>query len=205
MILKASHNIFFYKFFSVYAMLKIKSAFRKVVISGEVTDKGKPVLVISNHFSWWDGFWIMYMNRKLFGRKFFFMMQEEHLRKHMFFNKTGGYSVRKGSRTVLETIAYTIELLKQKDNLVLIFPQGEIRTLYQHDIHFEKGICRILNATGKDIQIVFAVNLIDYFSESKASLFVYLKDHEYVNGEGIEKSYNDFYLLTLDKHRELKN
>ncbi len=55
------------------------------------------------------------------------MMLEEQLRKRMYLNKSGGYSVRKGSRSILKSLDYTAELLKEKKSLVLMFPQGKIR------------------------------------------------------------------------------
>ena len=96
MILEATHNPFLYGFFRLYTRLRIKGAFRNVFIESEVADSGLPVLVIANHFSWWDGFWIMYMNMKLFRRKFYYMMLEEELRKNIFLNRIGGYSVKRG-------------------------------------------------------------------------------------------------------------
>jgi 1-acyl-sn-glycerol-3-phosphate acyltransferase len=138
MILKATHNVFVYSFFRLYTRLRIKAAFSNVVIQGNVTDRDLPILVIANHFSWWDGFWIPYMNMKLFRRKIYFMMLEEQLRKYSFFNKTGGYSVKKGSKSIIESIQYTVSLLKDKTNMVFLFPQGKIGSAYQDKIVFEK-------------------------------------------------------------------
>ena len=83
MILKASHHPFYYPFFQFYSWLKIKMHFHNVSVSHDFREKGLPILMISNHFSWWDGFWVVYLNLKLLHRKFFFfMMLEEELRKH---------------------------------------------------------------------------------------------------------------------------
>lgn len=201
MILKATHNHFLYGFFRLYTRLRINGAFREVVIEGNVTDRGIPVLVLANHFSWWDGFWVMYMNMKLFRRKFFFMMLEEQLRKHMFFNKTGGYSVRRGSRSIIESIQYTIDILKDKNNMVLLFPQGRIVSNYRSNISFEKGIQRVISEAGGKAQVLFEVNLVEYFSHARPSLYIYLCEY---SGPGkieeIEKAYNGFYKSTLETH-----
>ena len=69
MILKAKHNFFIYPFFQKYALWKIKRCFEKVHVIGEFHDRKLPVLILSNHVSWWDGFWIMYLNLKLLHRK----------------------------------------------------------------------------------------------------------------------------------------
>ncbi len=196
MIYKAKHNFFLYPFFQFYSLYKIKQNFNKVEINGEFRDRGLPVFLVSNHISWWDGFWTVYLNRKLFGRKYFyFMMLEEELQKRMFLNKAGGYSVKKGSRSVIETMEYTAQLLDDKNNLVLIFPQGEINSLHTREIRFEKGIEYIIRKSSGNFQLVFVVFLIDYFSEQKPSLFVYLKEYDLRNftSKTLETEYNIFY------------
>ncbi len=71
-------------------------------------------------------------------------MLEEQLRKHMYLNKAGGFSVRKGSRSIVESLGYTAELLNDKNNLVLMFPQGRIESMHKQDFVFEKGIEYVL-------------------------------------------------------------
>lgn len=199
--LEASHNIFLYHFFILYSRLRMKVSFREVVIDGELTDRGLPVLVVANHFSWWDGFWVMHMNMKMFGRKFWFMMLEEQLMKYRFFNKTGGYSVKKGSRSVIKTVSYTIKLLGDRNNMVLVFPQGKLESNYIHDFKFEKGIERIVNAVSGKIQVVFMLNLVEYYSGPRPSLYMYLG--EYSGTGGLEKAYNDFYRSSVNRHLEM--
>jgi 1-acyl-sn-glycerol-3-phosphate acyltransferase len=71
MILKASHHPVIYPFFQLYSFLKIRWNFREVNIIHDFRDKGLPILIISNHISWWDGFWVVYLNLKLLHRKYF--------------------------------------------------------------------------------------------------------------------------------------
>ena len=198
MILEATHNTFLYGFFRLYTRLRIKGAFRNVYIEGEVADSGLPVLVIANHFSWWDGFWIMYMNMKLFRRKFYYMMLEEELRKNIFLNRIGGYSVKRGARSIIESLQYTTLLLKDKENMVLLFPQGKIESGHVSEFLFEKGIRRVATEVRGIAQIVFVVNLVEYYSRAKPSLYIYIT--EYTGGQDIEAEYNAFYDSTLKTH-----
>ena len=102
MILKAKHNFIIYLFFKQYAEWIMKRHFGVIQILGDFQEKKLPVLLISNHISWWDGFWSMYLNVKVLKRKFHFMMLEEQLRKFWFFNYSGGFSVNKKSKTIIE-------------------------------------------------------------------------------------------------------
>jgi len=196
MILKASHHPIIYPFFQLYSFLKIRWNFREVNIIHDFREKGLPILMISNHISWWDGFWVVYLNLKLLHRKyFFFMMLEEELRKHMYLNRSGGFSVRKGSRSIVESLNYTAELLNDKNNLVLMFPQGRIESIYKNDFLFEKGIEYVLNKTGTRPQIVFLVNLIDYFSNQRPGLYMYLKEYNGtdISTGNLQKEFNRYY------------
>lgn len=201
MILKARHNIFLYPFFIWYSQWSIRRHFKNVIVNGSYIERHLPLLIISNHVSWWDGFWVVNLNRKLFKRRFNFMMLEEQLRKHWYFNFAGGYSVRKHSRSALESINYTTELLTDPDNLVLLFPQGKINSVYNDTFVFEKGIERILKKVNRDqLEIVFLANMVDYLSDPIPSLYQYIE--EYISPDitcyEIEKQYNLFYRRCLD-------
>jgi 1-acyl-sn-glycerol-3-phosphate acyltransferase len=195
MIYRTTHNFFVYNFFQVYSIWKTKRNFHKVYVNGNFDDRGLPVLVISNHFSWWDGFWVVCLNYKRFHRVFNFMMLEEELKKRMFFTKTGGFSIKKGSKSVIETIEYTAELLSDKKYMVLLFPQGEMKSMHIRDIKFEKGIEYIIRKIPNKIHLIFLVNLIDYFSSRKPGLYMYFREYTGVDfsTETLEKEFNLFY------------
>lgn len=173
----------------------MKTAFNKIDIIGFFDDKKLPILVVSNHFSWWDGFWLMYLNLKVLNRKFHFMMLEDQLRKNWFFKYTGGFSINKKSKSIIETLNYTTDLLHDSKNMVLIFPQGKITSQHEQNIIFENGVDRIVKSRLNQIQILFVVNLIDYFSSPKPSLSIFIK--EYIATENftdsLELSYQKFY------------
>lgn len=196
MIRRAKHSFFIYNFFKLYTIWKIRRNFHKVFINGEFADRQLPVLMISNHISWWDGFWAEYLNLKVFHRKFFyFMMLEEQLTKNNFLNYTGGFSIKKKSKSIIETLKYTAGLLEDNRNLVLIFPQGEIQSLYYNSVQFDKGLEFILKKTTGKVHLVFLVSLIDYFSGQKPGLYMYYTEYreEDMTIRAIEKEYGLFY------------
>ncbi len=201
MILKAKHNFIIYPFFKWYAGFIIKRHNNTVKIVGEFNNKNLPILLISNHISWWDGFWAMYINQNVLHRRFHFMMLEEQLRKYWFFNFTGGFSVNKSTKSIIETLNYTSEILTGNKNMVLIFPQGEIQSLHNQKIQFESGLEHILKKKENAVQIIFLVNLIDYFSQPKPGIYFHIR--EYSDGvfdlKTMQKKYNEFYAESVDK------
>lgn len=205
MILKAKHNFIVYPFFKWYAKHSIKSHFETIKFVGDLTENNLPLLLISNHTSWWDGFWVLYINQKILRRKFHFIMLESQLRKFWLLNYTGGFSINKKSKSIIETLNYTTELLKDPKNMVLIFPQGEIQSMHNQNIHFEKGLERILKNKKNDVQIVFLVNLVDYFSNRKPGIYFYMQEYKDVafDAQSIQNSYNLFYNESVEKQKKL--
>jgi 1-acyl-sn-glycerol-3-phosphate acyltransferase len=203
MIITAKHHFFYYTYFKLYyAKWKIKRNFHNVIFSGDFHEKNLPLLLIANHVSWWDGIWAMYLNLNYFNRKFHFMMLEEQLKKNPVCNYVGGYSIKKGSRSMVESMQYTAELLADKKNMVLIFPQGEIQSLYNQSILFEKGLEHIVKKIRGNVQIIFMAGLVDYFSNPKPDLYIYFKEYLLTDTElqQIQHDYNAFYTRCIDKN-----
>ncbi len=193
--IRAKHHIILFPFFKSYVLWKMKSSFASCEIFGEVPDQNKAILWIANHISWWDGIWVLGVNQKLFGRKFHFMMLEEQLRKNWFFKYTGGFSVRKESRSAIESLRYAAELLNHPENMVLMFPQGEIQSMQRHRFKFEKGVERILSSVSADVQVIFQANFLDYLSKPKPTLFQYIGEYKGTSSyTEMEEAYNRFYL-----------
>jgi len=178
----------------------MKRNFSSISINGSFNDQKHAVLLVCNHISWWDGIWALYVNKKVFKRKYHFMMLEEQLRKNWFFNYTGGYSVNRQSKTVIESINYSAKLLANKNNIILMFPQGKIFSIYDTDFVFEKGIEKIIQKTKNPIQIVFLANFIDYLSDTKPHVNMNIKEYK---GKSVlkelETAYNDFYQSCIKK------
>ena len=81
--------------------------FREIRYRGQFQDRGKAILLIANHFTWWDGFIQGVLNQNRFQRNFYVMMLEEQLRKFPILRTTGAFSIRKHSRSMLESLVIT--------------------------------------------------------------------------------------------------
>lgn len=206
--IKAQHHKVIYSLFQWLSRYLINKNFNSVSINGKFSDNGKPVLIIANHVSWWDGFWVLLLNLKIIKRKFHFMMLEEQLKKHWYFRYTGGFSIKKKSRSIIDSISYSTELLQNPENLMLMFPQGKIQTMHADAVVFEKGVERIVSKISSETQIVFVVNLIDYFSDCKPNLYINFKSllAKDLQQEDLENEYNRFYKdsRNLQKEKILK-
>ncbi len=204
--IKARHHWFLYPFFVWYGWMRMKRHFRKIIISGNVPAENLPMLIVSNHFSWWDGFFIASLNRKKFRKKFHVMMLEDQLKKNWFFQHTGAFSVRKNTKGVVQSLNYASELLQNPKNLVTYFPQGQFESINQGKLHFEKGVEWLLKNLKNEVQVIFVANQVDYFERAKPHLFMHFETYDYrgKNLQEIEDDYNAFYHSSALKNIQLK-
>ncbi len=205
--IKAKHCRLYHLFFKNYFRYILWKDFRKTEIIGKFKDRGLPLMVIGNHISWWDGFFPYELNRRLFKRRFHIMLLEEELSKRSFFRRLGAFSIHPGSRTVLHSLKYATELLQNNNNMLLIYPQGEIQSQYTNEIIFRKGWFRILQNAGNPVNVVFIANLTDYLSNRKPTLYTYLEEYHQTLGfvfEELHTSYNNFYQRCIKQQTRLK-
>lgn len=191
--IKARHTRTGVWFFRKYSNFFLGRNFKSISILGDFEESNKSVLVISNHFSWWDGFIQLILNDRVFKKVFHVMMLEEQLKRYMILNKAGAFSIKKKSRDIIESLGYCNEILENKNNLLLIFPQGETQSLYKQIFVFEKGLTNLLKK--ENTSLIFNVNLVDYFSDKKPHLTIYYKEYIYDKNtslKDIESSFNTF-------------
>lgn len=193
---KNEDNWLKFNFFSWYISRSVKRHYHKIDFNQIETNPQKSVLLIANHYSWWDGFLFFHLNKLLFKKKFHIMILEETIIKHGFLKYVGSFSVSKTSRSMLETLKYAGNLLDDSENLLVIFPQGKLYSNFVDEIKFEKGLERITGFSKQNFDYVFAASFTEEFSEPKPTLFMYLKNHPAANFAGlaaVQSAYQEHY------------
>lgn len=166
----------FSNWFAVYMRYRMRRAFNRLVVKPFTPKPGHSVLLLCNHFSWWDGLWGNYLAYWHLKRDLYIMMQEDHLQKRMLLNLFGGFSINRSSREMIKSLQYAAGLLNNPENLVVVFPQGELISNHTTEIKVEKGIERLIKNIKGPCQIVYNCALIDYFESLKPSVFFHLYD-----------------------------
>ncbi len=191
-------------FFDKWTFWLMHRHFHHIRIRHNWTDQGGPLLLIGNHFSWWDGFIASYVNHKLFSRRIYVMMLEEELQQRKFLTRIGAFSIRKNTRSAIESIQYASKVLLEENNILLLYPQGHFQSLHQYPLCFEKGWFRILQQAPADTQLVFIASLTDYFSQRKPSLSIYVQEANkvFATHEEAELAYNSFFKHAISQQRE---
>ncbi len=201
--IRARHKPFYVWLFNQYTRIMLKKHFHEIIVNSDVNLRKIPTVIVANHFSWWDGFFVVYINYRFFKKKFHVMMLEEQLKKHRILSKAGAFSVNRKKKSVLESIEYCISLLDKPENLLLFYPQGEIQSSYHYPLKFEKGLLKILDGTNKEFQLIFLVVLTDYFSNRRPVLSLNMTEYSGpFNHSGIEKAYNNFMMECIKSQKE---
>lgn len=157
-------------------------------------DKNRSVLLVANHFSFWDGLILYCVNDKLLKKKLHVMVLKEN-GSLTFLKYVGAFSVTKNSRDIIASLDHSVALLNDPQNLVLIFPQGKLFSNFVTDIHFEKGVWHIMQKAAGKFQLVFASTFIQYFKHKRPNATVYLKNDagSYNNLTELKQAYQQHY------------
>lgn len=188
-------NFIVFNFFSWYIRHILKKDFGTYGFNPFEVKAEKAVLLLANHFSWWDGFFMFQLNRLLFKKEFHVLVTEEEYKKHWFLKYLGAFSAEGKGKDALETLLHVGKLLDDPANMVLLFPQGKLYPVYTDSIAFEKGVMQAVNASKKEFQIVFAANLISYAGR-KPKMQTYLANweaEEYMSLQLLKSEYNKHY------------
>ena len=164
----ADHKIWAAFVFDIYLKRLLKKSFYdfRIINTPPEVDESKSLIVTPNHFSWWDGFFIYWLNKKMLNKKLFVMMLEEQLKKYWFFNKLGCYSIDlNDNRKTIASLKYTMDLVLKSNNLVTIYPQGEIQAYDEINIVLKEGIDFIAKKSTVDFQILAIAFKIHHTNE----------------------------------------
>lgn len=103
----------------------------------------RPVLVVSNHTSWWDPIVVQWLCHRVLRCDAHAMMDAKNLERLPFFRKVGAFGVDLASaRDGVRAIRYSARLLDRPGRLVWIFPQGK-ETPLTRPLEFRAGAAAI--------------------------------------------------------------
>ncbi len=142
--IRARRVNWFNTWFSGHARSRIRNTFGEVRAHGldaaqKVAAEG-PVLVVSNHTSWWDPLVALHVSTHMLGLAGHAMMDAKNLRRLPFFGLVGGFGVELGNpKDGAAVIGYAAELLETPNNLVWVFPQGAERPIHERPLGFRRG------------------------------------------------------------------
>ena len=182
----AQHRLWADIVFQPYLTWLFKRNFHKIQLLGTLPKipDNLPLLLLPNHSTWWDGFFVYLLNKRVFRRTTYLMMLEAQLSKYKFFAKIGAYSIEpEHRRGVIESLEYTVELLSRKMSLVAVFPQGELLPWHTRPLDYKRGVEWILRKYGKLVTVLPLAIRSEFLCERRPSVFFLFGDVHSFDGE----------------------
>lgn len=162
--------------FHRYVNYRVRKAFKVMDYNHIDIKPNHSILLLCNHFSWWDGFWAGWLTDQYLHRDFYIMMQEDQLESRPWLRFMGCFSINRKSKEVINSLNYAAELLNHPQNLVTVFPQGALVSNHSEEIHIERGIGHIVKKIKGDCQIIYYSAFVEYFESLKPSIYFHLLD-----------------------------
>jgi 1-acyl-sn-glycerol-3-phosphate acyltransferase len=160
--------------FHIYVMRLMKRQFHAFHLFGDLpqSDPELPLLLIPNHSTWWDGFFVYLLNDQILKRDHYLMMLDRQLAKYKFFARIGAFGITPGDKeNVNESLNYTVELLQKKNVMITMFPQGILLPWGKRPLNYKKGIESIIQLHNKPINILPLAIRAEYGGEQRSEVF----------------------------------
>lgn len=162
-------------FFGHYINRSLKRNFHQINFNHIPVDHSRAILLLANHYSWWDGFIFYHLNQLLFKKQPHVMVLETTVKQWPFMRHLGAFSINPRSKSMSKSLNYAAGLLDDPDNLLLIFPQGKLYSNFIDDIRFENGLSRIIAQSSKKFEYIMAASFTEHLDHKKPSVNIHLK------------------------------
>ena len=171
--IKADHKNWARFIFDIYINNLLKRNFSNYYLTNSYPDlpDNLSIVLTPNHISWWDGFFIDYLVKKFSKKKMHIMMLENQLKQYWFFQKLGAYSINPSSTSsIISTVKYTREILKNKNNLAVIYPQGKIEPFEKRPLNIKNGLKLFIENLHAELFVIPVAFKIQYLNEKNPAV-----------------------------------
>ncbi|MGL5015126.1 MAG: 1-acyl-sn-glycerol-3-phosphate acyltransferase [Bacteroidales bacterium] len=191
-------SLWFWQYYSKVAIILFFRKFEKIELGASIR-RDRTILMISNHTGWWDGFWNLHYIRFTLKRPFNVAVAEKVIVEQPFFKYLGFISLGKTQAQLRRAMQTLSSILKQKDNLLLIYPQGKLTSTYCDSFKFGPLAERLLSKS--EAQLCMAAYFVEYGKSPRPTICGYYKsiNFEDIRDITIEKLYDRFYNEALNK------
>ncbi len=143
--------------FDLYLGIITSFRFHEVILSGafDVSKLQGPIILISNHSTWWDGFFMRRVQKRLFpGRPLYTVtLGSEQDKLPFFFRRLGVLPLFPGPGETLGLLRNLVSRSKEAHGEIVVsfFPQGKIYPSAKRPLKFKRGIEVLVRALGATV------------------------------------------------------
>ena len=195
--IKASHKKWANWVFRPYVQYIMAQQFHRIELVTPLPEirKDAPLLLLPNHSTWWDGFFVYWLNKQVWQRPVYLMVLKETLLKFPFFRHLGAFSIDPASLSATrESLIYSQNIVHSQPSPVLcLFPQGKLMPWGKRPLEYKPGIQWLIKNSPKNLQIILLAIKIEFGTEQRPTVYLCLQKIK-----NIEQG-----LILPDKHAEL--
>lgn len=177
-------------FFAVWFKFLDACLFSRHHWIGEFRSSNGPVLLLANHTSWWDGVWIWQRNRNYWHGDFGVPMLEQSLQRWPFLKHLGGLPLSR-TKNLANQANKVLQACALPQQLLLFFPEGQIRRAFPGQHQFQPALLRRLLKT-PNIQVVFVYQVMVSTNRPRAEVFHFLQTVPVATVNSLQHSYASF-------------
>lgn len=162
-------------FFTRIMERQMRGAFRAVrVAKPGVPDlpAGRPVVLYSNHPSWWDpAFGIVLLPRMFPGRHGFAPIDASILQRYGFFRRIGLFGVEEGRRGAATFLTVSQRILADPGRMLLVTAQGRFADPRERPLSLKPGVAHLLARMPEAVAVPMALEY-PFWSEKRPEALV---------------------------------
>jgi len=206
--IKANHNRsadLIFRFYIYRMFRKHFNSFNLIGNDPKINDE-LPLIVTPNHSTWWDGFFLYFINKYFFQRKYYIMMLEDQLLNFPFFAKLGAFSIMQDNpKKIIEALSYSASILSENTRAMLVmFPQGEMLPEFQRPIKAFGGIKKIIERCQTEVNLLTLGVKVSLLKEQLPQVFYSFGENQIV-GQGNLPNYEEIALRLEDNMSRIES
>ncbi|MFM8269354.1 MAG: lysophospholipid acyltransferase family protein [Pseudomonadota bacterium] len=141
------------KLFNSYLYWNFKKSFENIYCLGlsSLREVKTPLIFVSNHVSWWDGFFLFEIQRRIRpNAQIYTVALEKTCRENSILPRMGVLPLQPGNPGSLKAILNHLQKIRSQiapeDLVVSFFPQGKITPSFRKELEFQRGIESVISS-----------------------------------------------------------
>jgi hypothetical protein len=167
-------------------------------------DPAIPTLLVANHSTWWDGFFVWMLSRAM-GRQAHILMEAKNLAKYGAFRWIGVKPMRRDSLMGAYEDLMAARSCLRPETILWIFPQGARRPVLERPTQLERGAAQLALAYGKPVRLGAVALRFHYIGEQLPEAFALasktwiLRPESGLDRRALTEQLGDLLRQTLDQ------
>lgn len=206
---KAHNNPFWHFIADCFFFTMMENRFFSMKIKNkenyEKRNKNFASIFYAPHSNWWDGLVGYMLSRRVFKQHMNIMVEE--LNRFPILSQVGAFSVnKKSAQSAMKSLKYSVEILKDKNKFLWIFPQGIIKPPNHRPMEFQTGISYIVQNAIKEnggVNLVPCAVNYTFLREDKPEIIVDIGEPIFIDNADFDR--HDFTMKLEQEFTEFSD